>query len=115
MIKIKRVYEKASDEDGFRILIDRLWPRGVSKEKAGLDLWMKDIAPTNELRKWFAHEPAKWDDFKIKYLEELKENKKLLLYLKQLEKDNNTLTLLYAAKDEEHNNAIVLMELLKKT
>jgi len=76
MIKIKRAYKPEDDEDGFRILVDRLWPRGISKEKVKLDLWLKDIAPTNELRKWFTHDPERWEEFQIKYKEELKIKKK---------------------------------------
>jgi len=77
-LKIKRVYEKPSESDGFRVLVDRLWPRGIKKEKAGIDLWLKDIAPTNELRKWFGHKPEKWNDFKFRYFEELKLNSEAL-------------------------------------
>lgn len=114
MIKIKRVYSPAQENDGFRILVDRLWPRGVSKIKAELDLWMKDIAPSNELRKWFNHDPLRWDEFQIKYREELKEKKELLKQIKDLEKDKSTITLVYGAKDEEHNNAVVIKDILNK-
>ena len=110
MITTKRVYENPDDEDGFRVLIDRLWPRGLSKEKAKLDLWMKDIAPSNNLRKWFGHDPTRWKDFKTNYLEELDNNNELVKQLKLLEKYHNKLTLLYSAKDTKHNNAIVLRD-----
>ena len=110
-IKIKRVYEKPSKEDGTRILVDRLWPRGLTKEKAAVDLWLKDIAPSTELRKWFAHDPKKWNEFRKKYLEELKDNDKQVSILKKHVK-NITATLVYGAKDEEHNEAHVLEELL---
>ncbi len=113
MIKIKRIYKSADESDGYRILVDRLWPRGVSKEKAKLDLWMKEIAPSNDLRKWFNHDPTRWEGFKNKYNEELKDKKGLLNQIKDLENDKSTITLVYAAKNEENNNAIVLMNTLK--
>ncbi len=114
MIKIKRVYKSADENDGYRILVDRLWPRGVSKEKAKLDLWMKDIAPSNNLRKWFNHDPTRWDEFQNKYNEELKEKKELLKQIKELEDNKSTVTLVYGAKNEENNNAIVLKNTLSK-
>jgi uncharacterized protein YeaO (DUF488 family) len=115
-IKIKRVYEKPDKDDGIRILVDRIWPRGLTKEKANIDLWLKDIAPSTELRKWFGHDPAKWDEFRRRYREELKKNKESTSLMKeQLKK--GAVTLVYAAKDEEHNEALVLKELfdLKQT
>ena len=108
-IRIKRVYEEPSHEDGKRILVDRLWPRGLSKEKASVDLWLKDIAPSTELRKWFAHDPSKWDEFKQRYLSELKENSEAVQTLKE-ELKKGQVTLVYGAKDEEHNDALVLQE-----
>ena len=108
-IRIKRVYEQPSHEDGKRILVDRLWPRGLSKEKASVDLWLKDIAPSTELRKWFDHDPSKWDEFKQRYLSELKENSEAVQTLKE-ELKKGQVTLVYAAKDEEHNDALVLQE-----
>jgi len=114
MIPIKRVYSDPEDADGFRVLVDRIWPRCVSKEDVKLDFWMKDVAPSNELRKWFAHDPDKWDEFKARYLEELEAKKDLIAYLKIIEKLNKTLTLLYSSWDDKHNNAVVLMELLNK-
>ncbi|HET7528968.1 MAG TPA: DUF488 domain-containing protein [Candidatus Saccharimonadales bacterium] len=113
MISIKRVYESKSSDDGYRVLVDRLWPRGLSKEKAAIDIWMKDIGPSNELRKWFNHEAAKWPEFKKRYQDELKKKKELLESLKKLEKDHGRLTLLYGAHDTEHNQAVVLAEVLK--
>ena len=111
MIKIKRIYD-AEDEEGYRVLVDRLWPRGVSKEKANLDEWMKEVAPSDELRKWFNHEPSKWKSFKKKYLDELDDKQDLVQgLLNHAQRDD--LLLLYAAKDEEHNNAVVLRELLE--
>jgi uncharacterized protein YeaO (DUF488 family) len=110
-IKIKRVYEKPSGEDGMRILVDRLWPRGLTKQKAAIDLWLKDIAPTTELRKWFAHDPKKWTEFRKKYLQELKENKEQVSIIKEHLKQG-TVTLVYGARDKEYNEAQVLEELL---
>ena len=107
-IVIKRVYEKPAPSDGARILVDRLWPRGVSKERAKLDLWLKDIAPSTELRKWFGHDPEKWVEFQKKYKIELAENKESVAGLQKIVKQNKTVTLLYAAKDEEHNEAVVI-------
>lgn len=112
MILIKRIYEPKDKNDGYRVLVDRLWPRGLSKEKASIDLWMKDIAPSNELRKWFAHDPAKWNEFKSKYKKELADKKDLLAELNTLESQHKKLTLLYSAHDQEHNQAVVLAETL---
>jgi len=108
-IKIKRVYENPDKEDGKRILVDRLWPRGLTKEKAGVDLWLKDIAPSTELRQWFGHDPGKWEEFKKRYLRELKENSEPVQALKQ-ELKMGKVTLLYGAKDEEHNEARAILE-----
>jgi uncharacterized protein YeaO (DUF488 family) len=108
-IQLKRIYEETDEKDGYRILVDRLWPRGVSKEKAHLNLWLKDIAPSTELRKWFNHDPDKWNQFQKKYLKELKENKEAVDTLKEHLK-KGTITFLYAAKDEAHNEAEVLKD-----
>ena len=113
MVRIKRIYEKPSKEDGARVLVDRLWPRGMKKEAVKIDLWMKDVAPSDALRKTFCHDVKKWPDFQKKYRAELKEKNPLLVELKKLEKEQGTLTLLFGAKDEEHNQAIVLAEVLK--
>ena len=110
-IKIKRVYEAPDKKDGVRILVDRLWPRGLTKEKAGVDIWLKDIAPSTGLRKWFGHEPARWKEFKQRYHRELKENKEALSQLREQLKKGNV-TLVYGAKDEKHNDAVALKELL---
>lgn len=112
MIKIKRVYQQPEEKDGFRILVDRLWPRGVSKEKAKVDLWFKEIAPSDELRKWYAHDLDKWPEFQKKYGEELRDKSSYISIIKDYEKEHGTVTLVYAAKDEEHNNARVLMDKL---
>lgn len=114
MIVLKRIYDKPEEEDGYRILIDRLWPRGVSKEEAKINLWLKEVAPSNELRKWFSHDVKKWDDFKAKYKNELKEILEISQKIKQIEKEEKIVTLLYSAKDEKHNNAVVLKEFLQK-
>ena len=112
-IKIKRVYEKPDKEDGIRILVDRLWPRGLTKEKAGIDLWLKEIAPSTELRKWFGHDPEKWKEFEKRYSDELKKNEGQVSLLKDQMK-KGTITLVYGARDEEHNEAMVLKELLNR-
>lgn len=113
MIKIKRAYQPPEEEDGFRILVDRLWSRGVSKDKAKLDLWLKEVAPSNELRKWFGHDPEKWLEFQKRYSAELKDKKSFLSKIKDLEKEKGTVTLIYSAKDEEHNDAVVLRDKLQ--
>lgn len=111
-IKTKRVYEELSDSDGVRILTERLWPRGVSKERASLDEWMKGIAPSHDLRKWFNHEPEKWEEFKDRYRKELfgSEHVDKLLEIIQ---ENDIVTLVYASKDEEHNSTRLLKEFLE--
>lgn len=111
MIKIKRVYEEPSNEDCFRILVDRLWPRGLSKEKVKVELWLKEIAPGEGLRKWFAHDPKKWDEFRRRYFEELKDKKEMVDLI--IEKAHGGVTLLYGAKDEKHNNAAALKEYIE--
>jgi uncharacterized protein YeaO (DUF488 family) len=113
MIKLKRVYEKPSPEDGQRILVDRLWPRGLTKERAAVDLWLKEVAPSTELRKWFGHDPAKWKEFQARYQKELRGNKDALQQLNQKSKERTT-TLVYAARDEAHNEALVLKRILER-
>jgi uncharacterized protein YeaO (DUF488 family) len=113
MIKLKRVYDKPAKDDGWRVLVDRLWPRGMTKEAAHLDAWMKDVAPTDALRKWFGHDPERWSAFQKKYRAELSKKKEFLAELKKMSKEHDTLTLLFGAKDEEHNEAIVLADVLK--
>ena len=112
-INLKRVYEKPTKEDGIRVLVDRLWPRGLTKQKAKIDLWLKDIAPSSELRELFSHDPEKWKEFRKRYQKELKENKDQIEILKEQQK-KGTVTLVYGAKDREHNEAIVLKELFSK-
>jgi len=112
--KINRIYNNL-DERGIRVLVDRVWPRGISKDKANLDHWLKDIAPSSELRKWFNHEPSKFEAFKEKYKQELEsgDQQEALNKLKEIYKENKqTLIILYGAKDEKHNQAIVLKEIV---
>ncbi len=115
MIKLKRAYEKPEASDGIRILVDRLWPRGIKKEVAKIDEWFKGLAPSDELRRWFGHKPERWEEFKRLYTLELrmKERQGLLKKIKQYAK-RRTVTLLFGAKDAEHNNAIVLKKILEK-
>ncbi|GAC1568392.1 MAG: DUF488 domain-containing protein [Ktedonobacteraceae bacterium] len=112
-IAIKRVYDEAEASDGMRVLVDRLWPRGLSKERARIDLWLKEIAPSNTLRAWFGHDPAKFDDFRRRYESELNldTGKEALSRLRQLARQQQV-TLVFAARDAEHSNAAVLRELL---
>ena len=111
-IKLKRAYERPEVDDGFRVLVDRLWPRGVSKSSAKLDLWLKEIAPSAELRKWFGHDPKKWKQFRTRYLRELKDHSEVVAELLPHAR-HDTLTLVFGAKDEEHNDAVVLKEFLE--
>lgn len=113
-VKIKRIYEDAEKSDGFRILVDRIWPRGVSKADANVDLWLKEIAPSTELRKWFAHDAAKWKKFCERYAAELKKNDDTVKILRDAAKENKTITLVYSARDTEHNQAVVLRDVLFK-
>ena len=114
MIKIKRVFDEAESGDGYRILVDRLWPRGLAKEKAKVNLWIKEVAPSDELRKWFSHDPAKWEDFKKRYEAELKDKTVLLNQIRRIEGEKETVTLLYGTKEREHNNAVALHLILQK-
>lgn len=111
-VRIKRIYEPAEPGDGTRVLIDRLWPRGISKEDAALDRWIKDISPSDELRRWFDHDPKRWEEFNERYREEIAHQQDIIDELHELA-DGETVTLLYAAKDENHNNAIVLKNILE--
>jgi uncharacterized protein YeaO (DUF488 family) len=112
-VAIKRVYETPDAKDGQRILVDHIWPRGLTKEKAKIDLWLKEISPSTDLRKSFCHDPAKWDMFKKEYFKELDAKPQQLASLRELVKKGK-LTLIYAAKDEEHNNALAMKEYLTK-
>jgi len=113
MVRIKRIYDPLSPEDGKRVLVDRIWPRGIKKGNARIDEWLKDLAPSTELRKWFGHDPAKWEEFRTRYLAELSGCGEALERLRQ-EAREGTLTLVYAARDMEHNNAVALKDLLEK-
>lgn len=112
-IRVKRIFEKPDPGDGIRILVDRLWPRGLSKEKAKIDLWLKSVAPSNDLRKWYRHDPEKWPEFKERYFAELNENSKtvdeLIRYIKK-----GAVTFLYSSKEQHYNNAVALKEFIKE-
>jgi uncharacterized protein YeaO (DUF488 family) len=112
MIKVKRIYDPPSSEDGLRYLVDRIWPRGLSKEAVKIDAWLKELAPSNDLRRWFGHDPIRWDEFQRRYFVELDKNpavRQTILPLKQ----RGTVTLLFAARDLEHNNAVALKSYLE--
>lgn len=111
-INVKRIYLPAAD-DGCRVLVDRLWPRGIKKEAAHLDHWFKELAPSDALRHWFGHEPAKWDEFRRRYRDELDANASAVTPLREVLRQERKVTLLFAAKDEEHNNAVALAEYLR--
>ena len=112
-VQLKRVYEKPSESDGARILVERLWPRGLTKQRAAVDVWMKDVAPSAELRKWFGHDPAKWREFQARYRKELRGHKDAVKTLAQKCADG-PVTLVFAAHDEEHNAAVVLKSVLER-
>lgn len=111
-IQLKRAYEAASPDDGLRILVERLWPRGVSKQKAQIDLWLKDLAPSTELRKWYGHDPARWPEFRKRYWTELGDLGDFLILLKYVIKERNV-TFVFAACDEERNSAVALSDYLE--
>jgi len=113
MIQLKRVYDPPHDGDGYRILVERLWPRGLSKPRAQIDLWLKDVAPSPDLRTWYSHDLAKWAQFQQRYRAELRQNP-AVESLRQLLKEKRTVTFVYAARDEEHNSAVVLKAFLEK-
>jgi uncharacterized protein YeaO (DUF488 family) len=114
-VALKRVYEEPSPQDGARVLVDRLWPRGLTKEKAALDMWLRNLAPSDELRKWYHAHPQQWSKFRDRYLKELHNEaaRNALQELYELKEKRRRLTLLYASKDEEHNNAVVLKQLVE--
>lgn len=111
-IHVKRIYDPPSGEDGYRVLVDRVWPRGMSKERAEIDLWAKEVAPSAALRKWFGHDPVRWDAFQERYREELRTGN-ALQPLRAALRGKSAVTLLYGAKDEEHNQALVLRDVLQ--
>ena len=112
-VRLKRAYEPASAEDGYRVLVDRLWPRGVSKEQAKLDEWAQELAPSRQLREWFGHEPDRFPEFRRRYIDELRANRARLRELRRRAR-TGTLTLVYSAHDSEHNDAVVLAEVLRR-
>ena len=114
MVNIKRVYEAPRPDDGLRVLVDRLWPRGLSKARAKADLWLRDVAPSDAARRWFGHDPKRWPAFRRKYQTELRGKVALLRTLRRLEQDHGSVTLLYAASDAARNNAVVLAALLAR-
>jgi len=114
MIKLKRVYKPSLPSDGYRILVDRVWPRGVSKERAEVALWIREIGPSTALRKWFGHDPERWTEFQKRYRQELKNKSDLLAHIKELEKEHGSITLVFSARDEERNQAVVLRDFLAK-
>lgn len=112
-VRVKRVYEPAVSSDGYRVLIDRLWPRGVSRKRAQLDEWDRELAPSTKLREWFAHDPGRFTDFRRRYMEELNPQRPRIAELRHRARER-TLTLVYAARDVEHNDAVVLAEVLRR-
>ncbi len=112
MIKVKRIYEERDRADGYRVLVDRLWPRGVKKDSGAIDLWMKEIAPGTELRKWFHANPTQWQRFRQRYERELKSRGELLDKLRELEEKYGTITLLYSSRSTDHNHAMLIYEAL---
>jgi len=112
MITIRRIYDTEAAGEGYKVLVDRLWPRGISKEKAGCNEWLKEISPSNELRNWYGHDPDKWDEFRMRYREELSGKQDALLKLKRLEKEYGIITLLYSSREEKYNNAVALREFI---
>jgi uncharacterized protein YeaO (DUF488 family) len=113
MIRLKRAYDKPAGGDGLRILVERLWPRGVSKQQAAIDLWLRELAPSTELRTWFGHDPEKWEQFRRKYFGELKKKGDLLALLKY-QVSTGTVTFVYSARDQDRNSAVALKEFLEK-
>jgi uncharacterized protein YeaO (DUF488 family) len=114
MIKLKRVYEKPASNDGFRVLVERLWPRGLTKETARLDLWLKDVAPSPELRKWYSHDVSKWNEFQKRYRAELAKQHDALQQIEEKQQEG-TVTFVYAARDDEHNSALVLKQFIESS
>ncbi|MBI4813996.1 MAG: DUF488 family protein [Methanobacterium sp.] len=112
MIRIKRAYQSPAQKDGYRIMVDRVWPRGVSKQRLKMDVWLKDIAPSHDLRRWLSQNSQKWEEFKTKYREELQDKDEFLNQILDLEKEKETVTLVYTSGNTEHNNAVVLKEVL---
>jgi uncharacterized protein YeaO (DUF488 family) len=114
VVRLKRVYEPPAEEDGFRVLVERLWPRGISKEHARLDLWMKEAGASTGLRKWFGHDPAKWEEFRRRYYAEIAQRPEVLQVLREVLLTHDVVTFLFAAHDKDHNNAVALKEFFDK-
>jgi len=113
MIRLKRVYDPPSGDDGYRILVERLWPRGISRERARIDLWLKDAGASPELRRWFGHDPARWEEFRKRYFAELQERQELVKTLREKIREKGTVTFVFAARNEEQNNAVALRDFLE--
>lgn len=113
-IRLKRAYEPAAAEDGYRVLVERLWPRGLSKERVRVDRWIKEAGASTELRRWFGHDPARWEEFRRRYADEVRARPDVLEELRDVLREHRTVTFLFAARDEEHNNAVALKELLER-
>jgi uncharacterized protein YeaO (DUF488 family) len=111
MIKTKRIQKKENQDDGYRIFVERTWPRGLSEERQKVDLWLSELAPSDALRNWFSHDPKKWETFRARYQLELQEKEELVEKVKQLEEENGTITLLYSSKNEKFNDAVVLKDI----
>lgn len=114
MFQLKRAYDPASPDDGFRVLVERLWPRGVSKTRAAIDAWLKEVAPSAELRKWYGHDPERWEEFRRRYWEELRSNREAVEELREKERAGKTITLVYATHDAEHSGAFALKQFLAR-
>jgi uncharacterized protein YeaO (DUF488 family) len=112
-IRLKRVYDSPDEDDGFRVLVERLWPRGLTKERAQIDLWVKEAGASTELRKWFGHDPSKWDEFRRRYFVELDGRPQVVRQLSEVTGEHAMVTFLFAAHDQEHNNAVALKEYLE--
>jgi uncharacterized protein YeaO (DUF488 family) len=112
-VRLKRAYEPAASSDGYRVLVDRLWPRGVSRDRAKLDEWERELSPSTELRRWFEHDPSRFDEFRRRYLDELRDQRPRLKELRRRARDG-TLTLVYSARDRDHNDAVVLAEVIRR-
>lgn len=113
-LRLKRAYEPAAAEDGYRVLVERLWPRGLSKERVRVDRWIKEAGASTELRRWFGHDPARWEEFRRRYADEVRARPDVLEELRDVLREHRTVTFLFAARDEEHNNAVALKELLER-
>jgi uncharacterized protein YeaO (DUF488 family) len=112
MLKLKRIYEAPDSSDGYRILVDRVWPRGISKERAHIALWLKEIGPSTALRKWFGHDPWRWPEFQKRYRTELRDQPELIEQIERLEREHGVVMLVYSARDEQHNQAVVIRDFL---